>query len=291
MKSVILFCFSGTGNTEFVSKILIQEFKKESIDVSLVNIDSEINFENLDIKKYDLIGLSYPIYGFGTPDIIFNFIDKLPTLKSKKLFILKTGADYISLNHSSSLKLAKNLKIKGYNLFYDRIVVMPSNWVIEYNGSLEKQLINVVPNKIKHMSKELLSLIERLYKPNIFLQFLSNGVAYMEGNFGAKYFGQSLYAKESCTNCGICIEDCPTNNIKRDDSELTFLDSCIWCMRCIYSCPHNSISSKGMNFSIFKGGYNLNKILNNTDITEDFLTKKTRGFFRHLYTYIQDDSI
>lgn len=291
MKSIILFYFSGTGNTKYVSKMLTEELKQLGGDVSINSIDSTIDFNNLNINKYDLIGLAYPIYGFGTPDIIFDFVKKLPTLETKNLFILKTAADYISINHSSSLKLSKTLKRKGYNLFYDRIIVMPSNWVVEYNDSLEKQLLKVVPNKVRHMSKELLTVEKRVYKPNIMLQFLSNGVSYFEENLGARYFGKSLYSNDSCTNCGKCIIECPKKNISTKDSKLHFSDSCIWCMRCIYSCPQNAIRSKGMGFCIFKGGYNLNKIIYNTDESKDFLTTKTKGFFRHLYTYIADASL
>jgi ferredoxin/flavodoxin len=292
MKSVILFYFSGTGNTEKVSIILSDTLKSQGSVVTLVNIEDFLE-DNISISfdDYDLIGIAYPIYGFGTPNIIFELTDKFPTSKSKDLFLLKTGGDYISINHTASKKLIKKLDIKGYNVFYDRIIVMPSNWVVGYSDSLIKQLYNVVPDKVKHMAHDILTLTIRIYKPNIFLQLLSKGIFHLEETYGARFFGKSLIVKDTCINCGKCIKECPKNNIKLNNSKFKFSGNCIMCMRCIYNCPQNAITSKSMKFCILKGGYNIDGIINNPEIKADYLTEKTKGFFRHLYTYIIDDTL
>lgn len=44
-------------------------------------------------------------------------------------------------------------------------------------------------------------------------------------------------ADETCLQCGLCAEQCPTGSIPLDAPNKTISDSCINCMRCINICP------------------------------------------------------
>jgi len=47
--------------------------------------------------------------------------------------------------------------------------------------------------------------------------------------------------KSRCNRCGLCIELCPTNNIRMDEYPVLG-DKCYLCMRCIAFCPERAIS-------------------------------------------------
>jgi len=57
-------------------------------------------------------------------------------------------------------------------------------------------------------------------------------------------------------------------------------------MRCHYRCPVDAISAKFFAFFTLKRFYDLSKIAEDPAIGSGFVTKKTRGFFRHYYSYL-----
>lgn len=51
--------------------------------------------------------------------------------------------------------------------------------------------------------------------------------------------------KSECTGCGQCIEICPGNIIRFDDTKKAYLNNpsdCWHCMACVKECPVNAIS-------------------------------------------------
>ena len=76
---IVIFYFSGTGNTELVTRQLAEALEGKGNNVELFRIE---NTETADMCKKmadcDLTGIGYPIYGGGTPAIISDFIMKTP---------------------------------------------------------------------------------------------------------------------------------------------------------------------------------------------------------------------
>lgn len=289
MKSVVIYYFSGTGNTKMVSEMVKAHFEASNIGITLISIEKQLKSTiPIDMSKYDMLGLAYPIYGLGTPAIVDSFIKKLPPGKGLKVFIFLTGADYISLNHNASTKLIKELEKLNYSVFYNRIIVMPSNWLIKYSDSLVKQLVLCAQKKVENMCNEILNLKRRRYNTGGIIKYISLSIAFLEKRYGSKQFGMSLRIKNSCNHCGICVSNCPTDNIIEEGNSFIFLNKCIFCMRCIYRCPKNSIESKGFGFSILKDGYNIDKVLQDVTISSNYINKKTKGYFKHFYKYLYD---
>ena len=46
-----------------------------------------------------------------------------------------------------------------------------------------------------------------------------------------------------CTQCGLCINSCPTGAIYRGDGGIILIDysKCIGCLSCVNTCPNNAI--------------------------------------------------
>lgn len=51
-----------------------------------------------------------------------------------------------------------------------------------------------------------------------------------------------------CTMCGLCVENCPTGNIRLDDSTPALGDNCILCFNCVRFCDPGAITSKILPF-------------------------------------------
>lgn len=293
VRSVAVFYFSGTGNTKRVVGLLERELEKACVSVEVISIEklTKANLLAPDLDRYDMIGLAHPIYGFTTPSIVDSFVATFPPGNGRRVFILKTAADFISINHNASSALIQVLQERAYDVFYDRIIVMPSNWVITYDDSMTKQLCTTAEKKASHMSADLIDAKRRQYNPGIFIKLLSTGLAYMEKNHGSRAFGSSLRVDALCNQCELCVRNCPVNNINTTDRTVSFGDNCMGCMRCIYRCPKEAITSKGMNFCALKGGYDIEKALKNDNAGDEFVTADTRGYFKHFLRYFEDASL
>lgn len=67
-----------------------------------------------------------------------------------------------------------------------------------------------------------------------------------------------------------------------------FGENCLFCMRCVYNCPARAIHARGMNWCIIKDGYQLNDYLEATDKDRIFITRNSRGYWKHFLEYFED---
>jgi ferredoxin len=245
------------------------------------------NKVQFDPQAFDLIGIGHPIHGFDVPRIVYDFVDALPKVKNKRTFVFKTAGDFISVNNGASKTTIKRLKRKGYNVFYDRIICMAPNWIMQYDDTFSKQLCYVAIAKAEHMAGEILAGKKRELKINLLLRWLTKLVSYGEDQ-GARQFGKALSVTDACIDCGLCVDNCPTGNIRRENGQITFGNDCLWCMRCVYACPQNAIASRGFGFCVLKDGYDIRAIIANADLEGNFITEETRGYYRHFVRYIRN---
>jgi len=286
-QNIGIFYFSGTGNTKIVANLFANEFQSKGIDTELISIEDVLKKKiALSIKEYDLLGFGHPIHAFSAPKIFFNFLDILPNVRCKKTFTFKTAGDPLCYGGATSL-VRKHLNKKGYRIFHENLIVMPANVVIKYDDSLIKQLYEVAVKKVKRGTKEILLGKPHLQKNNLWLKIGTYLFNKAESS-GASYFGKHLIATDSCTLCEKCIRECPTRNISKKNEKIIFGNMCTFCMRCIYSCPERAISNKYMNFFVIKKGYNILNVIDDPKIKGNYITHKTKGFFKHFYKYMSE---
>jgi ferredoxin/flavodoxin len=285
-ESIGLCYFSGTGNTQVVAELLETALKRHGAEVTTVRMEHVLQDKvQFDPQAFDLVGIGHPIHGFDVPRIVYDFVNRLPQIANKRTFILKTAADFISVNNGASKSVIRRLRHKGYNVFYDRIICMPSNWAMKYEDAFAKQLCYVAIAKADHMADEVLAGKSRVLRVNPLFRWTARLVSRGE-DLGARLFGRMLRITDACTDCGRCIDNCPTANIRRQDNKIAFGYSCVFCMRCIYSCPQKAIVPRFGRFCVLKDGYDVRAIINNSDIEGNFVTAETRGFYRHFVRYI-----
>jgi ferredoxin/flavodoxin len=291
VESIGLFYFSGTGNTQVVTELLTAAFERRGAQVETERIEHVLQGKaRFEPEAHDLVGIGHPIHGFDAPRIVYDFVDALPPVENKRTFIFKSAGDFISVNNGASKTAIKRLRHKGYDVFYDRIVCMPTNWAMQYDDVFSKQLCYVAVAKTEHMAGEILAGRERELKINLLLRWIMRLISRGEDR-GARRFGENLTVTDACTDCDTCVDNCPTANIQRDDGRITFGNACVWCMRCIYACPQQAIVPRLAKFSVLKDGYDIRSIVNNPDLEGDFVTDETRGFFRHFLEYVRNVSV
>lgn len=285
--NVVLFYFSGTSNTKVVTHLIKESFIERKISVDIYDIEDIINRNvEYDISKYNMVGIGHPVYGFGSPTIVDDFVKSMPISKIKT-FIYKTAGDFLKVNHNASGRLIRNLTKKGYNVMYDRIICMGSNFFLQYDDELVKSLYESAVKKTSHMVDEILSDKIRMYSTSHILIYFTNITNDCEDKFFARLFGKSLKVTENCINCGKCIKNCPSKNIYVDNGKIKFKWNCYLCMRCIYDCPTNAITSVGCKSVILKDGYNIKKIIN-SDMSTSLNDSKINNHFKE---YLENEAL
>jgi ferredoxin/flavodoxin len=285
IRKIIIFYFSGTGNTQIVADLYEAAFENYDIIVDTLPIEDVIrNVPDFDFGKYDIMGLGHPVHAFRPPSILFSFIENLPRSIDMNAFLFKTMGDPLFYGGPTQ-EIRKKLKKKGLHVFHEDFLVMPSNIIIDYDPQLKKQLYLTAKRKINIYTLEILQGKQKLQSNPGYLRAMSRIFGWME-SWGAKYFGKFLHASNACNKCGRCVQKCPTNNIQFINDGLEFGDNCLLCMRCVYICPRNALKNKYMNFFMIKGGYDFKEAITNGTISSDFITKDTKGYFKHFYTYL-----
>ena len=285
MSTVGIYYFSGTKNTEYVATLLKKEFKKNAT-ADLIKIEDVLQGKTeLEIKKYDIIGMGYPVHALNAPKIFFAFMNNLP-VEDKKVFLFKTAGDPFMHGGATSMVQHRLMK-KGYHVFYETLVVMPSNVLVQYNERLVKQLLMTAEKKAETIVNDILAGRKKLQKNSIVSQVVTalfSGLEWM----GTPFFGKDLTVSKECNLCQECITKCPTQNISRDNDTIVFGSKCIVCLRCVYTCPQKAISPRLYKFFVLKE-YNLQKIIDDPYITGDFISKDTKGYYKRFYDYITGD--
>lgn len=285
--SVGIFYFSGTGNTEIVAHLLVERFMDKCSRVDIFKIEDILENEiEIEMERYNIIGIGYPIHALNAPRIVFEFIKRLQKA-DKKVFIFKCPADPF-MNGGATTMVRTYLARKGYHVFYERLIVMSSNVLIRYDDRLTKQLYNAAVRKAEKTVDDVLAGKCNLQENGFFEKIatrLFSGLEWM----GAPFFGKDLTVSESCNLCEVCVKNCPTANISRNNDKIIFGWNCMMCMRCIYTCPVSAIRPRLYRFFMLKEGYNILEIIADPEIKGDFVSSTTKGYWSRLYDYMQED--
>lgn len=288
MKSVVVYYFSGTGNTEIVANMIKEEFSKYEYNATAVRIEDILkgNLE-IDLKKYDLVGIGCQIIGYGIPNIVYDFIRLLPKGNCKRTFIFRTAGGVAPVNYNASKSMIRKLTRKGYEVFYERVFSIGSNWVVKFDDEVTRQLYKATFKKVTIMCKEVIQGEGRILKTGFGLKVLMELVMHITPLL-LGLVGKDLTINESCSHCGMCINNCPARNIYEKNGTIHFKLSCNSCMRCVYSCPKHAINFRILTFFPVAGGYNIEKILNQPLNANEITNRKVPPFFND---YIHNDGL
>jgi len=296
MKQAVIYYFSGTGNTELVAEMIDEELTKCQYSVHLIRIEDVLkNNLNMDLIKYDLIGIGSQVISFGTPSIVTRFIERLPSGKNNKVFIFRTAGGVAPINYNASKHIISKLSKKGYDVFYERLFSIGSNWIVKFNDQIMKQLYAATKRKVSLMCKELIDGDLRFLKTSLKRKLIMGIIGYI-GPKAIHIVGKDYRVNQSCNHCGNCIRNCPAENIYENKGKIKFKFSCNCCLRCAYSCPKQAISFRLFSFFLIPSGYNIKKLLEpknagiirpiDTDAVETDIS--VPAFFEN---YIKNDSM
>lgn len=237
----MIFYFTGTGNSLQVAKSIAEYNGERLISISKEMNSKRESFEYT-LEENETIGFVFPIYAWGPPKMVLQFIEKLKlnNYKDNYVFSVVTCGD----NIGNTMKVLGNYLIKkGMKLNSGFSIRMPNNYII---------MFDVDPKELEE--EKLLALKETLKNINIIIKERKTDIFEIEkGSFPGVLTGvinplfiinamntKKFYATDRCTGCGLCERVCNSNTIKVKERP-EWGKECTQCLACIHLCPVKAI--------------------------------------------------
>ena len=223
----MIFYFSGTGNSAWAARQLARLTGDEACDITTLKV-----LPDLDGARQ--IGVVFPIYAWGTPEIMVEFAKKLPKTQAFTFGVCTCGADA-----GHAMKQFSKL----YPLSSSYSLVMPNNYIIGSDTDEESE----ISQKITAARAELQRISDEIQRQQPVYRVHEGGLAGVKShfvNFGFNRFARSakpFFAQDSCNGCGLCARNCPAHAITLQEGKSIWAAQCYQCMRCINECPQQAI--------------------------------------------------
>ena len=277
MKNIIIYYFSGTGNTWWIANALEQQLVAQKHQVQCYSIET-VTLEKVieQVKDADHIIIGFPVYGSTASKFMLNFIHNLPNaINNQCITIFATQA---LASGDTAYHIGQMLIQKGYTLKQTMHFRMMNNFHIPKfkfyppkNDSRVDKLHQKALPKVKNLALAIANDQQYIVGKNI--------LGYLIGNLQRSHVDKlvSKASKEfkvdisTCINCGTCLRVCPTKNIKKCEGMYMFSDNCILCLRCYCQCPKSAIligedTKNKIKYPRYKGpgkDFDVNVLINN----------------------------
>ena len=231
-----IYYFSGTGNSLKVAKDLSEQLE----DSKIVQI-SKNNMSILKDTQSDRIGIVFPVYFYGIPVMVKNFIENLQINKNAYVFAIATCGAMVG---TSLDQIKKILNKKDINLSASFGIIMPGNDQLLYSPVAQEKQDKLFKNEQDQVYK-----IASTIKGNQQVEYKVNAIINAFGKllyttFKPKNVDKNFWTDEKCIGCGICSKVCPANNIVMYEGKPKWAHQCESCLACMQWCPQESIQYK-----------------------------------------------
>lgn len=275
IKTVKIICYSGTGGTARVGECFTKIFRERGCLVNLHHLKAgKITEEN----DYNLLLVVFAVHACNAPESIYKWIDSTKKVNGIPAAVISvSGGGEVSPNTACRLSTARKLKKKGYNVNYEKMLIMPSNWIVPTKGPLALKLLEVFPKKVERIVDDLLSGVKCKVTPLLIDRAFSL-FGELE-KFGAHSIGKRIKVSNKCNGCGWCALNCPAGNITLNQSKPQFSNKCHICLKCIYGCSQKALKLGAFNFVVIKEGYNLTELEKKLPCSEQVdIENLTKGY-------------
>jgi len=236
----MIFYFSGTGNSLYAARAIAQAQGE-----SLVSIALEMKKKTTDRiytpGENETIGFVYPIYAWGAPRIVLDFIRSMCVTSGKK-YIFSIGTCGSNEGYSTK-QLRKVLMKTGMELSSAFSISMPSNYII--GDDVESKVIQ--EEKLRKATERLEQINDVITsrKLDVF-ELLPGSRPWINTTLINPLFNKfamstkPFYATDACIQCGLCEQKCPVQSITLQPQPV-WGKACTQCLACINRCPVHAI--------------------------------------------------
>lgn len=233
---MVLFYFSGTGNSKYIADLFSE--KMQCLNIS-VEKENEFDIHSMIYENAE-IGFCFPIYGSCPPKIMRAFVTKYrEALQGKKLILLCTQA---MGSGDGARSLLEELEGISYEVIYAEHFFMPNNICnIPFPVLPKKWYPKLAQHKVDKIYKNLnrKKYKRRGFHPISILVGKGQRIVFKKAE---KNYAGSVRIKDSCNGCRQCVSHCPMDNFYVENGKIKVKEQCMICYRCINLCPQKAIT-------------------------------------------------
>ncbi|MEL4105313.1 EFR1 family ferrodoxin [Oscillospiraceae bacterium WX1] len=257
-KADIVF-FSGTGGTRCATDALAAQLTNSGVTVSRHELTVAVPTKPL---CTGMLILLFPVYAMNAPKPVFDFIREAdPETGTPAAVVSVSAGGEVTPNKACRYRVIRALEKRGFDVVYEQMLVMPSNFWIPTPMEAAVLLVRILPERTGQIVRDLLSGVRRRTKPGV-LDRCCSWIGRLE-ELGAWRIGSTTKVSSSCNGCGKCQNNCPVGNISIVDGQHVFGRKCVLCLKCFYACPQRALEPRRFRFIIIEGGFNISRFFHN----------------------------
>ncbi len=230
-----IYYFSGTGNSLDTARQLAQRLGDTQV-VPIVRYSGKFRV----VPETETFGLVFPLYYFGLPLLVKEFVKSLEFHKDQYMFtvVTKGGSQGIAIDQLNDI-LSKRLKRLSAGFYLN----MPGNYIPMYEVASQERQEKVFENARQRLDEmaETISSKKPVIERKNFAFKLFAPVVYNSWAKGANKADQAFVADDNCDSCGLCRDVCPVSNIRMAEGRPRWQNRCQECLACIHFCPRQAI--------------------------------------------------
>lgn len=236
---MIVFYFSGTGNSRFIA----ERFSRAA-GAACLSVEEAADFDAL-IAQEDTVGFCYPVYGSCVPRPMREFVlTHGRALANKRIVILSTQ---LVFSGDGAHALCAFLPGGKSDVVYAEHFNMPNNianfslFAVK-NGRQNRTRLVKATRKAERAADEVLR--GRIRRRGFhWLSILIGKSQSMLWPLVEKRAANDVRISADCTRCGLCAHICPMQNLTEGENGIEQGGKCAVCYRCVNACPERAITT------------------------------------------------
>lgn len=236
-----IFYFSATGNSLSLSRNLANELDNCEV-VSMAQAIKE-NEVRIDTPK---VGFIFPVYAWGMPRLVEEYVQKIQIPDSSYVFAVVTC---VAIPGNTLKDLKRLLQTKGIHLHAGfvtkagRSSLMKLNQLDKIIMRLDTRREKIVPfeERLPELAANIRNKIRKSPETSNRAANVFGSMLHKMGLSAFKTMDAQFTINNNCVQCGTCAKVCPRNNIELFANGPVFRHNCELCHACIQWCPKFAI--------------------------------------------------
>lgn len=249
----MIFYYSATGNTGFAARYLGRLLKETTVDILKPEAQRFVP------EKDETLGIMFPIYCWGIPPVVTQFLEDFPFQKfvgsGRYLWGVCTCGD----ETGTAMRRLNCIFEKRAGKKADALwsVIMPNTYVMlpgfdVDSPKVERSKLESAPHRLDDIAGSIMERASGIYDVTEgSLPRLRSAVFPVFKKWGV-HTGW-WHVSNSCIGCGKCAAKCPAKNIRMVNSRPEWGKKCFSCCACYHICPTHAVSYA--NFTRHKSQY------------------------------------